>query len=265
MDIKLRKIIYKMKFIHELCIDIVQNQNNKFYQKIKNEYYSIRNLPNNIRRHDRCFIVGNGPSLNIRDLDSLASEDCFAANLIFNIFPKTIWRPRYYCIQDRYARIGNFLEKNDIPFLFVGDYFWRTRGCNNKRAYCFHTERIEFNEPVKFSLDIKEKLYDSYTITYIMIQLAIYMGYREIYLLGIDHNYPFTLDESGKPIINVNAKEAHFFKDDRPDEVIANVFMMEKAYRKAKEVADSLGIKIYNATRGGKLEIFERKSIESIR
>lgn len=40
--------------------------------------------------------------------------------------------------------------------------------------------------------------------------------------------------------------------------------MMEKGYYKAKSVSDELGKKIYNVTRGGKLEIFERYDLEEI-
>ena len=266
MDIKFRKLIYKIGIIHRLCIKFVQMQNDVFFGKIQNRSFSIRKLPLNIRENKRrCFIVGNGPSLRISDLELIKFEDCFAANLIFKVFPKTKWRPKYYCIADRYARTGDFIETADLPFLFIGDYFWRTRGCNNKNAYCFHSERINMGEEVKFSLDIKNKLYDCCTITYIMLQIAMYLEYKEIYLLGIDHNYPFTFDENGKPIMNSNVKEAHFFKDERPDEVIGNVLMMEKAYIKAKEVADKLGIKIYNATRGGKLEVFERVNLDEVK
>lgn len=187
MDIKFRKLIYKIGIIHRLCIKFVQMQNDVFFGKIQNRSFSIRKLPLNIRENKRrCFIVGNGPSLRISDLELIKFEDCFAANLIFKVFPKTKWRPKYYCIADRYARTGDFIETADLPFLFIGDYFWRTRGCNNKNAYCFHSERINMGEEVKFSLDIKNKLYDCCTITYIMLQIAMYLEYKEIYLLGIE-------------------------------------------------------------------------------
>ena len=42
------------------------------------------NLKNKFK-NKRCFIVGNGPSLTVQDLDRLVGEDCFAANLIFKI------------------------------------------------------------------------------------------------------------------------------------------------------------------------------------
>ena len=259
MNINIRKIIYKFSFIHNMCIKHVQNKNLKFYRKIckKRKGIAELNLKNKFK-NKRCFIVGNGPSLTVQDLDRLVGEDCFAANLIFKIFDKTKWRPKFYCIQDRYARIGDFLDKTDLEYIFVGSYFWRTRNFNNKNAYCFHSKRT-----IKFSFDPEEYVYDAYTVTYTMLQMAVFMGYKEIYLLGIDHNYSRIIEKNGGVRVADTVK-SHFFKDDNPAEVIANIYMMEKGYYKAKSVSDELGIKIYNVTRGGKLEIFERYDLEEI-
>lgn len=264
MNINIRKIIYKFSFIHNMCIKHVQNKNLKFYRKIckKRKGIAELNLKNKFK-NKRCFIVGNGPSLTVQDLDRLVGEDCFAANLIFKIFDKTKWRPKFYCIQDRYARIGDFLDKTDLEYIFVGSYFWRTKNFNNKNAYCFHSKRTAKNEDIKFSFDPEEYVYDAYTVTYTMLQMAVFMGYKEIYLLGIDHNYSRIIEKNGGVRVADTVK-SHFFKDDNPAEVIANIYMMEKGYYKAKSVSDELGIKIYNVTRGGKLEIFERYDLEEI-
>ena len=124
MNINIRKIIYKFSFIHNMCIKYVQNKNLKFYRKICKKKKGIAEISlKNKFKNKRCFIVGNGPSLTVQDLDRLVGEDCFAANLIFKIFDKTKWRPKFYCIQDRYARIGEFLDKTDLEYIFVGSYF----------------------------------------------------------------------------------------------------------------------------------------------
>ena len=41
----------------------------------------------------------------------------------------------------------------------------------------------------KFSDNAFEVVYSGYTITYSLIQLAVYMGFKEIYLIGVDCNY----------------------------------------------------------------------------
>ena len=260
---EIRVILHKIPMLHNFCVKYIQYLNRKFYVNLDKSRCIGKLKLEKLPRKTRCFIIGNGPSLNSNDLDKLVNEDCFAANLIFNIFNKTNWRPRYYFIQDRYARVGNFINDNQLCYVFIGDYFWRTREVLNNNAFCYHTERILSNEVIRFSLNPAQGLFDVGTVTYTMLQVAINMGYKEIYLLGIDHNYPFTYDEHGNVVVN-NINKGHFFKDENPTEVIANVLMMEKGYIKAKKVSEKLGIKIYNVTRGGKLEIFERLDLDDL-
>ena len=40
---------------------------------------------------ERCFIIGNGPSLKLSDLEALKGEFCFGMNRIYELFPKTDW------------------------------------------------------------------------------------------------------------------------------------------------------------------------------
>src|SRR5699024_7865108 len=54
----------------------------------------------NCHKGERCFIIGNGPSLRAEDLDKLKNEITFACNRINLIFDQTDWRPTYYCITD---------------------------------------------------------------------------------------------------------------------------------------------------------------------
>ena len=67
------------------------------YKKKDNNYWeSLRNQYSG----QRGFIIGNGPSLRVEDLDSLQGEITIASNKIYMIFPKTPWRPTFYTIAD---------------------------------------------------------------------------------------------------------------------------------------------------------------------
>lgn len=265
MKIEFRKKIYRMPYIYKIC-QIIVNINNKvfysYFNAVKHHDKKLSQLKQ-LKKGKRCFIVGNGPSLTLDDLEMLKGEDCFAANLIYKIFDKTDWRPNYYFIQDRYADTGNILDTLDIPYMFIGDYYWRKRGVNNKNAICIHSARSFKGDKVDFSEDITKKVVSHCTITYSMIQMAIYMGYKEIYLIGMDHNYEFTYDCLGN-IIHNKYVNSHIFEDRNPNEVIANIEGMNKAYISAKSYADKNGIKIINTTRGGKLEWFKRENLEEV-
>ena len=265
MDVKYRKIIYKIPGLHSLCRRIVDIQNVMFYKKFVSftHHDEILKSMKGVCKDRRCFIVGNGPSLTMEDLRLIKDEDCFAANLIFKIFDDTEWRPMYYFLQDRYADTGNVVDNLDVEKLFIGDYYWRTRGMTNPRAVCFHGKRGAKTGIPEFSSDISEYIVDHHTVTYSMIQCAVYMGYEEIYLIGMDHNFALTCDEKGN-IIGDTKGRSHVFVDDNPQEVVANIVGMNKAYIAARDYARANGIKIVNCTRGGKLEWFERDSLENV-
>lgn len=265
MDIKIRKCIYKIPILHRTCKAIVDFNNWLFYKRFSliSSHADIMKELHGAKNGARCFIVGNGPSLTLEDLEKIKYEDCFASNLIFKLFNRTTWRPIFYFLQDRYADVGSVIDDLDLPYLFIGDYFWRKRRVSNSNALCFHGKRWLSNKVPEFSEDISNYIVDCHTVTYSMIQCAVYLGYREIYLLGMDHNYSLVCDENGN-VLKTGMERSHVFEDDNPEEVVANLEEMNKAYIAARDYASSHGIKIINCTRGGKLEWFERKSLESV-
>lgn len=265
MNIGLRKAITKVKWLHELLIDLVEFKNERFYNRLNNKEHYDEKLKSmkNMASGKSCFIVGNGPSLTTDDLELINDQDCFAANLVFRIFNKTDWRPKYYVIQDRYADTGDALDNMKVQYMFIGEYYWRKRGINNSHAVCIRARRNNLNKKIAFSEDISEYIINTPTITYTMIQLAVYLGYKNIYLLGMDHSYALTYDEKGN-VVQDDTVNSHFFTDKNPKEVIANIEGMNKAYIVARDYAKEHNVSIINVTRGGNLEWFPRRSLAEV-
>ena len=265
MNFKIRRLFYKIPGLHSLLMRIRTIQNNAFFCKInKHNYMTIKlKALKDSASNKRCFIVGNGPSLTMSDLDLIRDEDCFASNLIFKIFDRTQWRPKYYFIQDPYADIGNGLESfPSSTKKFYADSFLRVhKDKKTDDIFCFKTKRCY--KEVKFSSDFSKEVFSHYTITYTMIQAAVYFGYKEIVLLGIDHNYALTVDSKGRVIENKDVI-SHAFADKNPKEVVANIEGMNAAYIKARDILSTKGVKVFNSTRGGKLEWFPRKKLEDL-
>ena len=113
------------------------------------------------------------------------------------------------------------------------------------------------------SQDISKKVVNTYTVSFVAMQIAAYLGYREIYLLGFDHNYEFELDEKGRIHKSLDAKD-HFFQDNNPNTYASNIIEMTKSYMAFHSYAKEHNITIKNATRGGKLEEFERVDFDSL-
>lgn len=266
MNLKYRKLVVKIKPIHKLARLIMYDSGILFYHKLNRNYNfqeSIMKL-RKARNHDRCFIIGNGPSLSEADLNCLVNEDCFGANEIYKIFSKTAWRPKYYVIVDRYIKSSpDEIRRIECESIFLSDYYWRFNDVLREDAICLHQSYNWNEKKYKFSSNITRKIVSSPTVSYASMQIAVYLGYKEIYLLGFDHNYSFEFDKNGN-VIQTNQKATHFFDDEIPEDIIADVLGMTKAYEAFKEYVIENGIVVKNATRGGKLEIFERVSLEQI-
>ena len=99
------------------------------------------------------------------------------------------------------------------------------------------------------------------------MQLAAYMGFSEIYLLGVDHNYQKTIDLNGNVVVDPNAKDyfCEGYDADIKDVVVHDMGNNTRAYMDAKKYCDATGCTtIYNATRGGKLEVFKRVNFDEL-
>lgn len=212
---------------------------------------------------ERCFIVATGPSLKMGDLEKLRrhGEWTVSVNRIYLAFGQTDWRPDYYIVSDHFciSESEKEIKKLSARDKFVSDMypeFWDKDVPDNVYQYHCHYSYAKNYLPA-YSEDIEYRIYGCATVTYEAIQLATYMGFKEIYLLGVD----FDFKENYKDESN------HFVKNYYNEESKTGVFAKEqqlRAYRSAKQYAQNHGIRIYNATRGGKLEVFERVDFDRL-
>jgi len=213
----------------------------------------------------RCFILGNGPSLCAEDLDVLYrnNETSFASNSIYKIFCQTKWKPTYYFLQDwRAMPDADTLKLMKIP-KFLALYLAKSE-LFDENVYYFNLDfRMWYGDPtceVQFSDGI-EILYDGGTVVYSAIQAAANMGYNEIYLLGVDNNYPIEALYNGT-IIN-NDVNTYFYGNNNNPHPGASEWA-RNSFKCARDYSDRHGVNIYNATRGGSLEVFERVDFDSL-
>lgn len=222
----------------------------------------------NLYKDQRCFIVGNGPSLTSEDLEKLKDEITFAANKIYNIFEQTEWRPTYYLVQDPTTLVNIRDRVQEVgtkkKFVSISAKLAASFDCDDCVYFYLNKDNYPYKKPF-FSEDISKEIFEGYTVTYSSIQMAAFMGFKEIYLLGVDFNYSMTKNLNGEIIKNegVNNYFGGSKKETEPDSM-PNLEYNMLAFKAAKSYADNKGIKIYNATRGGKLEVFERVNLDEI-
>lgn len=238
----------------------------KQYNQNKDEMEKLSKLKDS-HKGERCFIIGTGPSLTITDLELLSDEVTFAPNRIYELFNQTKWRPTFYINQDHtlIKEFGDKIKTVNAELIFLPvDYREDFTGNQYRFFVLKHQEFYPHKAP--FSRDISKFLAQGFTVTYGAIQIAVYMGFTEIYLLGIDHNYNITRDANGKPIRNEKAGD-NYANGMQGYVNMNNLPRIEEttiAYETAEMVSKKYGVKIYNATRGGKLEAFERIELEKV-
>jgi hypothetical protein len=224
----------------------------------------------NLHKGRRCFIIGNGPSLNKVDLTHLKNEITFGVNGIYLNYDKMGFYSTYYVIEDYLIAEDRSKEINAIEqsFKFIPSYldYILKRNHNSANFNAFINYREEPFSP-RFSENCSRRISVGGSVTYMCIQLAYYMGFTEIYLVGFDHNYSKLDKEIDSVITNLDKDQNHFTpnyyrKGERLHD--PNVERMEKGFFKANQFLTKHGVKIYNVTPGGHLEVFERKDFDKI-
>lgn len=224
----------------------------------------------------RCFIMGNGPSLNQMDLSLFSNEYVWAANKCYLLFDRIEWRPSFYVavdirvVPDIAHEILKLTQQLSETLFFIPDYFrkqWVLPSVQN--LYWFHQVGLDKSKlpDGAFTRDAARWVSESNTVTITAMQLAVYLGFNPIYLIGCDTSYtvPQTVQyESGNRFRLVSTQDDdpnhfapdYFGKGSKWSD--PNVAGMIFHYEQTKKVCDSLGVEVYNATVGGNLELFPR-------
>lgn len=221
----------------------------------------------------RCFIICNGPSLRADDLTKIYEHGdlSIGMNAIARIYDQTPWRPTFLSAADDtvFAKKNKELVKNcECGYkLYDRTRFLKSLGAKEKRLYLSLNRSRDLLDDPQFSYDATKKLMSIGTTTYGMIEFAVFLGCTEIYILGCDMSYAVNLNRDGTITYNDSGKDYFASKEEystSSKEKPASTWEMEIAYNYAAKYAKEHGIKIYNATRGGKLESFERVDFDSI-
>jgi len=118
----------------------------------------------------------------------------------------------------------------------------------------------------RFSGNAAGRLWEGATVTFVAMQLAYHMGFKEVVLIGVDHSFA----TQGKPNTTVTSQgddPNHFnpgyfgkgFRWQLPD-----LETSEIAYTMAREAYRREGREIIDATVGGKLTVFPKVDYESL-
>ncbi|HWR65423.1 MAG TPA: 6-hydroxymethylpterin diphosphokinase MptE-like protein [Bellilinea sp.] len=219
---------------------------------------SIRKLAALYDAHkgERCFVVGNGPSLKSMDLSKLQGEFSFGFNRIFlaaaelGFTPSCIVSINDLVIEQSVAE----LQALKMPKFFA----WHARKWLSMDADT-HFIYTSYTGP-GFSKDVTGRVWEGATVTNVALQLAYHMGFSKVILIGVDHNFasqgtPNTMVTSTGDDPN-HFSGAYFGKGFRWQ--LPDLETSERGYRNARQAFEADGRQVVDATVGGKLTIFPR-------
>jgi hypothetical protein len=207
----------------------------------------------------KAVILCNGPSLLRSDLSLLHDTFTFGLNKINLLFTKSSFRPS--CIVSVNPLVieqnAEFYNKTNIPlFLDSSGKTW----VKSRRNITF----LHDSEQVKFARDCSVSIYQGATVTFVAMQLAFHMGFKDVALIGCDHNFQVK-GLAGKIVESVQEDKDHFDSNYFAGGVkwqLPDIVRSEVAYTLAKEVYNAASRRIVNATEGGYLEMFPRVKLE---
>lgn len=220
------------------------------------------NALKNTHQGERCIIIGNGPSLKNTDLSKLKGSFTIGMNRFYMAFRDLGFNTSCLltvndlvieqCAQD--------LRTLSIP-TFVS---WRGRKWIEPSPN-LHYLYTSYNLP-RFNGNATGRLWEGATVTFVAIQLAYFLGFKQVVLIGVDHSFS-TVGTPNTTITSAGDDPNHFhpgyfgkgFRWQLPD-----LETSEIAYTMAKEAYRRDGREILDATVGGKLTVFPKIAYESL-
>lgn len=271
MIIKLNEQGQKIPFYQHLSRADIQVPGN--YREILERNRKFKG----IHKNERLFILCSGPSIQKMDLTVLKSEITMAVHSFYLHKDISVIQPTYYCnaqweynekiteeVIEAYLRdLKKYVEKSQY-FFSVKEKRIIDRiqmfAPEEVHYYCYGKDSSLYEE-----VDLCQGIMPVHSVPVICIQMAIYMGFKEIYLLGTEHDflttkkYAYFYDRkqsvTGDTDITTDVDSNLVMKF---SDALADAYALWGNYKAVKRIAEQNDIKIYNATVGGVLDVFPR-------
>ena len=245
-------------------------------------------VKNNVELKDkhkggRCFLLGSGPSIKDENLKPLKNEIVFALNnfYVHDDFSEIMSGDveKYYMTapihppqtETEWKEWFSDME-NNMP-KYVNLIFGISNQINTAKRILDHHNLFEHNQKYWFygginindyynfkqrDIDITRMTWIADTVSIYSLIFALYMGFSEIYLLGMDHNYICNNESNYRFYqkgIHQNNEVERTIKDASRTKHLS--FGMYKIFHQYELLSNNSHTKIYNSSRNSLLDVFK--------
>jgi hypothetical protein len=241
------------------------------------ERMRVRRLKDSLRDRRRGFVLGNGPSLRTQDLTRLNGEVVFVSNYFVKHAQYEQIAPPYYWVGDpvmageldkEWGQLMAQKTRGAVKFLtLAGKQRVRQSGLfDGHELYYLNATGPDIWEAGAATLDVSVEMGSADTnVVSPCLLLAHFMGLREVYLMGCDFDYGLDTKKTLTPEYFFGAlhlSHARSYSQDYMKSQWMNHALTSAAI--VGRLLEQQGCKIYNATAGGKLELFPRVRYEDL-
>jgi hypothetical protein len=258
------------------------NQLMNFRDLRSNPILKVNEKFKNVHTKDRCYILGSGPSIKTQDLTGLRNEIVMTQNHFHSHKDIDLLNPAYHVVVPKFHPKEyendwiSWIKGMEDKLPKTTDFFL---GLNTKPLIEQQTglaDRSYYISPGNHSVvmknakvDLTKTIMNIPTVITQCISIALYMGFKEIYLSGFDLDQIFQLSKGmeqvrfyGHSEITKNKAELDSVNNATKDGFhFFNYWLIWKQLILLKKYADERGVKIINVTEGGILDVFPRQSL----
>lgn len=281
--------LFLKNFIPPIALMLLRDT--RIYKEfIQYKYLTKRNgLFKNVHKGKRCFILGSGPSIKKQNLLPLKNEIVFGLNNFFvhedfeEIFSGD--KPKYYVTApihppqtenewlDWFTEMEKSVPQNVKMFFGLNNYkknclhIFRKHNLFQKHSLYWYFSGKNYNETksIKHGMDLRGVIFSGEAVSVYAIMIAIYMGFDEIYLLGMDHDYFLYESEKDMRMYSDAKHQKNEIKRTFGEDFYIQEFLRQyQIFMKYQGFAKTTKSKIFNASAGGILKVFPRVSFSEL-
>jgi hypothetical protein len=285
---KLVKINLYLLFTGESWEDRLERKYRLKASLVKYDYSKNQKF-RNLHAGEELFILCTGPSLKSTDLRPLIGKTCMSVSNFYKHELYSTIRPKYHVTPN--VDLANLAKANADPEAALLRWFEEMDQSTGDSRLFFGSRQIDFNAqhdlfrqrevqylhtnhanhvPDEKNIDISRTICPVQSVPILCLILAIYMGFKKVYLLGVDHDelreqkYEYFFDRKLMAFNDVSVADNNSLRSSHFELLKGFLFLWEQ-YLGIAAIASKNNIQIINLNPHSFLDVFPKSELALLR